>query len=197
MTFLITFSCYGAHLHGDESGTVDRRHRIVGEPLLEPDEKLRAAEKRGMDQSPYALDGVRRDAVLQALQHVCAHRGWVLLAAHVRTNHVHAVVRAEARPEKIMNAFKAYASRLLNEMQVDVAGRKRWARHGSTRWLITDDNITAAIHYVVNEQGDEMAVFQATAPKRSRLFFGSGCLARLNRFAKMRYAPGTPCGNWR
>jgi len=35
---------------------------------------------------------------------------------------------------------------------------KRWARHGSTRWLFAPENVTAAIEYVVREQGDSMAV---------------------------------------
>ena len=45
-----------------------------------------------MDQPPYDLDRIRRDAVLEAIQDVCAHNGWSLLAAHVRSNHVHTVV---------------------------------------------------------------------------------------------------------
>ena len=48
-----------------------------------------------MDQAPYHLDQTRRDAVLEAIQEVCVHRRWSLLAAHVRSNHVHTVVEAE------------------------------------------------------------------------------------------------------
>ena len=61
-----------------------------------------------MIQTPYLLDRVSRATVLDALREVCLHREWGLLAAHVRTNHVHAVVEAEVRPEKIMNDFKSY-----------------------------------------------------------------------------------------
>ena len=112
-----------------------------------------------MAQSPYMLDGGGRAVVLQALQEVCLHRGWGLLAAHVRTNHVHAVVEAEVRPEKILNDFKSYASRGLNRLGGDGADRKRWARHGSTRWLWKDRDVLDAIRYVVEEQGEPMAVF--------------------------------------
>jgi REP element-mobilizing transposase RayT len=63
-----------------------------------------------MDQSAYHLDRLRRDAVLRAIQEVCAYRGWNLLAAHVRSNHVHTVVEAEDPPERVMGDFKAYAS---------------------------------------------------------------------------------------
>src|SRR6266496_3146556 len=72
---------------------------------------------------------------IQAIQEVCGYRGWNLLAAHVRSNHVHTVVEAEAEPERVMNDFKIYASRRLTRMSLDEPNRKRWARHGSTRWL--------------------------------------------------------------
>ena len=114
-----------------------------------------------MDQSPYHLDQIGCDAVLQAIQEVCAHRSWSLLAAHVRTNHVHTVVDAEVPPERVMSDFKAYASRHLNRMRLDEPNRKRWARHGSTRWLWKLQHVSAAMRYVVAGQGDAMSVFES------------------------------------
>jgi len=112
-----------------------------------------------MNQAPYLLDRDSRAAVLGALREVCRQRGWSLLAAHVRTNHVHVVVEAEVRPEKVMKDFKSYASRGLNRLGRDGSDRKRWARHGSTRWLWKDQDVQDAIRYVVEEQGEPMAVF--------------------------------------
>ena len=114
-----------------------------------------------MDQSPYHLDQIRRAAVSESIQEVCAHRGWSLLAAHVRSNHVHTVVEAEVPPERIMSDFKTYASRRLNRMGLEEPNRKRWARHGSTRWLWKPQHVSAAIQYVVAEQGDTMSVFES------------------------------------
>lgn len=114
-----------------------------------------------MDQSPYHLDQLRRDAVLEAIQEVCAHRGWSLLAAHVRSNHVHTIVEAEVPPERVMNDFKAYGSRRLNRLGLDEPSRKRWARHGSTRWLWKPRHISAAMQYVIAEQGDASSVFES------------------------------------
>ena len=94
MTYLITFACYGCHLHGSASGSVDREHNAHGTPLLQLDSARVAAEAERMDQPPYHLDEIRRDAVLEAIQEVCGRRGWNLLAAHVRSNHVHTVVEA-------------------------------------------------------------------------------------------------------
>ena len=114
-----------------------------------------------MDQAPYELDADRRETVLSALVERCANRGWSLLAAHVRTNHVHLVAEADAPPERVMNDLKCYASRRLNLLGFDPVGRKRWARHGSTRWLWQPAIVTAAVHYVLEEQGDPMSVFEA------------------------------------
>lgn len=165
MTYLITFACYCCHLHGDGSGSVDPAHNVPGTPILEGDSARAAFEWQRMDQSQYHLDQVRRDAVLEAIQEVCGHRGWSLLAAHVRSNHVHTVVQAEVPPERVMSDFKAYASRRLNRMRLDEPNRKRWARHGSTRWLWKPQHVSAAMQYVVAEQGDAMSAFESDEPQ--------------------------------
>lgn len=159
MTYLITFVCYGCHLHGDESGSVDRKHNLPGSRLIEADPKRISAERQRMDQPPYNMDKGRRDAVLAALLERCLERQWTPFAAHVRTNHVHIVIEAEIRPERVMNDIKSYSSRYLNRLGLDKPDRKRWARHGSTRWLWKRENISAAIQYVVDGQGEPMAVF--------------------------------------
>jgi hypothetical protein len=58
-----------------------------------------------------------------------------------------------------MHAFKAYASRDLNRLAIDAPDRKRWARHGSTRWLWKDEDVQEAIRYVVSGQGEPMEVY--------------------------------------
>jgi REP element-mobilizing transposase RayT len=45
-----------------------------------------------MDEPRCHLEQIHRDGVLEAIQDVSAHSGWSLLAAHLRSNHVHTVV---------------------------------------------------------------------------------------------------------
>jgi hypothetical protein len=59
-----------------------------------------------------------------------------------------------------MNDLKSYASRLLNKLGFDEPDRKRWARHGSTRWLWSREEVSAALEYVIDKQGCPMAVYQ-------------------------------------
>src|SRR5437899_1305899 len=115
--YFITFTCYGAHLHGDESGSVDRYHNVYGARRVEPDPARLDATKKLMDHAPYVLDTSGRQIILQAIQEFCAHREWTLIAAHVRTTHVHVVVEAETQPEAVLHDFKFYATRCLNQRQ--------------------------------------------------------------------------------
>jgi REP element-mobilizing transposase RayT len=157
-TFLITFACYGSWLPG-EIGTIPRTQNQFGSRPPLPNAGIKHPVKDRMVQSQYLLDRVRRPVVLNAIHSVCAHRHWSLLAAHVRTNHVHTVITAESKPEPVMNPLKAYASRALNALALDGPDRRRWARHGSTRYLWTQKNIAAAADYVLHEQGEPMSLF--------------------------------------
>jgi hypothetical protein len=67
-------------------------------------------------------------------------------------------MEAEIPPVRVMNDFKAYASRRPNRMGLDGPNRRRWARHGNTRWLWKPQHI---MQYVVAEQGAAMRVFES------------------------------------
>jgi hypothetical protein len=59
-----------------------------------------------------------------------------------------------------MNDFKSYASRSLNEMGVDSPNRKRWTRHGSTRYLWKPQDVCAALQYVTKDQGEPLSMYE-------------------------------------
>jgi hypothetical protein len=143
---------------GTKKGSVDRKNNIAGEPLIIPDVELRNARKALMEESPYLMEAAERAIVLTAIRQRASYRGWHLFAAHVRTNHVHIVVVGDATPERMMTEFKAYATRALNRISTDMR-QKHWTRHGSTRWLNTEESLGRAIEYTVAEQGETMAVY--------------------------------------
>jgi REP element-mobilizing transposase RayT len=184
LAYFITFTGYGTWLHGKEPISVDRDHNLPGHPFVPPDPGREARERRLMKQSPYEMDAARRQVVLDAIREVARYRGWHVLAAHVRTTHVHVVVEASDAPERVMNDFKGYASRRLNESKFDPAGRKRWARHGSTSYLWKPQDVDTAVHYVVHGQGEPMAVFDGTRqfdPSREGHRAGQGNRAGVDR----------------
>jgi REP element-mobilizing transposase RayT len=158
-TWLITFVCYGAWLHG-ESGAIDRNHNVPGARFLAPDEIRYQEAERRMMQHAYTLGDTRRRLVLSAIRETCDHRNWEIFAAHVRTTHVHLVVQSSESPEHMMVALKAYASRALNRAGLDGPDRRRWARHGSTIPVRNRNEASRAVDYVVRRQGEQMAVYE-------------------------------------
>lgn len=167
LAYFITFTCYGTWLHGEKPTSVDRLNNIPGTDFLSFNCKRVRLIKKQMSEMPYFLDEAKRSIVLQAIIEVCHYRQWVLLAAHVRSNHVHLVVHAILQPEQIMNTIKSYSSRHLNKAERDGFRVNRWTRHGSTRYLWKEAEIEATIQYVVHEQGLPMAVFE----NKNRLFY--------------------------
>jgi REP element-mobilizing transposase RayT len=156
LAYLITFRSYGTWLHGEERGSIDRRnyHRY-GTPDMPANEKLVDDERAELKNPAILLNRAQRDVVESAIREVCEHRAYVLHAISVRTNHVHSVVSASCEPEHVMDSFKAYATRKLREEDLLSRDVKPWARHGSTPYLWTEEEIQRAINYVINGQGDE------------------------------------------
>jgi REP element-mobilizing transposase RayT len=68
----------------------------------------------------------------RAGQRHCAHRGWNLLAAHVRSNHVHVIVEAEIRPER-MPAASATAWKATDPIENGGRGMEAGDGYGRTR----------------------------------------------------------------
>jgi len=161
LAYFITFTTYGTWLRGRAPGSVDRQHNIPGTPFLPADADVEKAQRRLLRQEPYLLDPERRSVVLQTILDVAKHRQWQLWAVHVRSNHVHIVVTAPDKPEKVMADFKAWASRRLREAFRESADRDRWTQHGSTIYLNSQDALDAKVAYTVDEQGDKMAYFDS------------------------------------
>jgi len=159
--YLITFRCYGTWLHGDERGSVDRRYyNQIDRPKIAPDETKVESKAHLMKSPTFLLTTEARRVVQMAIEEVCQVRGYGLYGLNIRTNHVHSVVSNAGEPERIMNSFKAYATKALRLKGLLDPDAKAWSRHGSTRYLWTEDHILTAVDYVVNGQGDELPSFE-------------------------------------
>ena len=85
LAYFITFTCCGTWLHGQDAGSVDRRHNQPDTSVLPADTARRQENRDRMGQEPYELDSQRRPIVLEAIREVCSYRQWRLLAVHVRS----------------------------------------------------------------------------------------------------------------
>jgi hypothetical protein len=110
-------------------------------------------QSASLKQPPVKLDRKRREVVERAVKETCKIRGWVLQALNVRTNHVQCVVSANCKPEPVLNALKANATRELREAGCWNSCLSPWALKGSRRYLWDEGAVTEAVCYVLYEQG--------------------------------------------
>ncbi len=158
LAYFITFHTYGTWLHGRRGGSVDQEHNVYGEPFLDANSQRERASAKRMTQPPMRLDTAQREVVINDIRDACEYRKWRAWAIHVRTTHVHVVVTAvEAPIEECMRIFKARATRGLRAAGLINEDREVWARHGSTRYLWSEEQVAEKIHYVLEEQGEPMA----------------------------------------
>ena len=156
LAYLITFRCYGTWLHGDNRGSVDRFHNRYGTPQLPPNKQRESYNRRTLRRPPVTLDVSRRKAVAAAIRETCHKRQWRLWALNVRTNHVHTVVSARCDPERILNSFKACATRKMRQAGCWKDSGTPWVEGGSKRRLWTEQDLMDAIDYVLYEQGEPL-----------------------------------------
>jgi REP element-mobilizing transposase RayT len=156
IAYLLTFRCYGTWLHGDERGSVDRNHRAYGTPALRPSALRRDHDRQLMKQLPVRLNSTMRAAVEEGIRDTCAKRQWSLWTVNVRTNHVHAVTSASARPGNMLSALKANATRLMRDAGCWKSDRSPWAHRGSKKYLWNEKQLADAIAYVRYEQGEPL-----------------------------------------
>ena len=155
LAYLITIRTFGTWLHGDERHSVDRHGRnIYGTPDIPPNQKLEEIMKSELKQSPVVLNDSQRKAAESAIRELCEQRRYSLQAINVRSNHAHAVVSAQAKPERIADAFKAFATKKLREEKLFPKGLRIWSRGRSRRYLWKPRHVAKAIDYVLYGQGD-------------------------------------------
>ena len=161
LAYLITFRCYGTWLHGDARGSTDRYHNRYGTPLIQPSQRWLRHNARTLKHDSVELDAMQRAAVEMAIRETCAVRSWLLRAVNVRTNHIHTVVSAGCRPEPVLSAFKANATRIMKEKACWTNEYSPWSEGGSMRYLWTELSIERAIEYVVDGQGGRCRILTA------------------------------------
>jgi REP element-mobilizing transposase RayT len=156
LAYLITFRTFGTWLPGDERYSVDRHgQNIYNTPLVAHNQKLQEAMKSELKHPPIILNEIQRRNVEKAITDLCETRRYDLQAINARTNHVHTVVSAPMKPERIADAFKAFATKRLRENGLVEPEIQLWSRGRSRRYLWKPRHVVLAIDYVLYGQGDE------------------------------------------
>jgi len=155
LAYLIPFRTYGTWLHGDARTSVRRigNNRFRG-PRVTASVPLSKLMRENQKSETFILDVEQRKCVDAAIKDVCEFRNYLLRALNLRTNHAHAVVSANLKPEIIVNDFKVYATRRLRSERLIDSEEKVWSRGASTRYLWKPKHVNGAVDYVKYCQED-------------------------------------------
>lgn len=159
LAYFISFRSNGTWLHGDKRGSIDRFHNRYRSLYIPPNEKWHKYNQQQLKADPLILTPRQRKSIETAIRETCEIRKWSLLAFNVRTNHVHTVVTANRKPELVLIAFKANATRQLREDGLWPHEFSPWVRKGSKRRLWNEQSVARAIDYVLYGQGDDLPDF--------------------------------------
>ena len=155
IAYLLTFRTYGTWLHGGERGSVRRNgNNAFRGPMITSSVPLQEDMETLSKYPPFLLNEEQRKCVTEAMTEVCEFRNYLGRAINVRSNHVHSVISAPVKPEKIVNDFKAYATRRMRSEGLVNPERKIWSRGASTRYLWKPKHVLAAVDYVLYCQED-------------------------------------------
>src|SRR5258706_7001817 len=154
IAYLITFRTYGTWLHGDERGSMSRHRNIYRTPKLRHEQNWLDINKARMKREAVVLDARMRSIVEKVVSETCEFRGRTLHAINVRTNHAHVVVSSGGqKPEPMLNALKANATRLLRSTGAWNDDKSPWSDKGSNRYIWTVESLARACNYVRDHQG--------------------------------------------
>ena len=178
LAYLITFRCYGTWLHGDERGSIDRRHNQYGGDYIPDNRRWRSYNSRALKHAPVRLSPEQRKCVEYAIRETCLFRNWDLHAVNVRTNHAHSLITAYVvpnemsvpfavanglaeglPPERILNALKANATRQMRQDGHWPHPHTPWADGGSRRYIWTEFQLEQAREYVISGQDGPIPEF--------------------------------------
>ena len=157
--YSITFRTYASWLHGNNRESVDPRHNIFFTPRIRTNSNLEKRMRSNCNEPLFLLSSSQRTTVLNAIVDTCAHAGWHLYAAHVRTNHVHIILQTACSPDKAAISLKAYATRYLKKANANLLREHYWARGQSTKPFFDSTRLFRAMQYVIEEQGEKMALY--------------------------------------
>jgi REP element-mobilizing transposase RayT len=138
--YMLTWTCYGTWLQGDERGwSKDGRH-------LKGNAALREANLEQMSEQVSRLGAEDKDAVRESLTSKAAELGQEVVALSVFSNHVHILLRCIDRPvARVAQMYKRAGTTALRK--IGVAG-KVWGRGYSVRYCFNEKGLTHLAAYV-------------------------------------------------
>jgi len=152
LAYHITFGTYGARLHGDPRGTVDRRQNAHGQHIVECSEGRERLEAGQLRRPPVLLTTEQRASAQEALVDVCLRGGWELIQVACRSDHVHVLLSSDRDPKAIRRWLKRWLGEAMSARWPLPYGQSWWAKGGSTKWVWDEAYLRSVDEYLRSQR---------------------------------------------
>ena len=160
LAYYITWTTYGNWMPGDCRGWRRKltNRQAANQPPpdtnggYQPQPKLEAWCRDQMKGDAVLLSPTDRETVELAIREHCQYRKWYLFAVNPRSNHIHVVVRADAKPKAVRDQLKANSTRHLRQQAKPLDAVKTWTTGGDIEFIDNQDDLEQVIRYVLEAQ---------------------------------------------
>ena len=150
LAYHITFGVYGCRLHGDERGTVDRRHNLYGDPVLGELPGWVTREKNLVAHTIPVLTPDHRSRVEECIPDICKKGGWLYHVAACQPEHVHALLTADFEGKAVRRWLKTWLSKEMSRVYPEIT--HWWAEGGSVKHIWDETYFNEVFRYISEQR---------------------------------------------
>ena len=152
LAYHITFGTYGARLHGDPRGTVDRRQSAHGQPIVDCSEGRQRMEARQLKHQPVLHTAEQRAYAQDAIKQVCLQGEWELIQTACGSDHVHVLLSSDRDPKAIRRWLKRWLGQAMSARWPLSEGQSWWAKGGSAKYVWDQEYLCSVDEYLRSQR---------------------------------------------
>ena len=148
LAYHITFGTHGTRLHGDQRGSVDRRHNTPGTPIIGRKESWERIERARLKFPPVILTKDQRALAEECTPALCRRGDWEYHVVGCGQDHFHVLLSTDADAKAVRRWFKRWLSEELSKRWPLADGRRWWAEGGSVKYVWDEAYFRNVYNYI-------------------------------------------------
>jgi REP element-mobilizing transposase RayT len=151
LAYHITFGTYGTRLHGDPRGTIDRRCKAYGQPIVEHSEAREQIAAERMKHQPILFTVDQCVFAQAAVEEICERGRWEFIQTACGPDHVHVLLKSERKPKAIRRWLKRWLGEAMTARWPLPDGQSWWAKGGSAK-CVWEEKYLRNVEQYIREQ---------------------------------------------
>ncbi|MBT3200740.1 MAG: hypothetical protein HN350_12580 [Phycisphaerales bacterium] len=151
LAYHITFGTYGSRLHGDPRGTVDRRQKSYGQPIVIHSEYRVQMATDQMKRQPILLTTDQCVFAQKEIEDICERGQWEFIQTACAPSHVHVLLASHREPKAIRRWLKRWLGESMSACWALPDGQSWWAMGGSIK-CVWDKEYLQNVEQYIREQ---------------------------------------------